>query len=112
MSAKDGVYNLTALADRLPRDGVGNMLPVLEHDVLAAAILRPKRGEPLEDGSASYDTIYVIIAGYCRLRSGRVDDVEATAGDVLFVPKGQEPRFAKLSRKFEMWKLVLRPPAT
>ena len=110
MKAKNGLFNLTALADRLPRDEAVDVLPVLDHSVLSAAILRPKQGEPFENGPTSSDTIYVIIAGYCRLHCGGVNDVEATAGDVLFLPIGQKPRFTKLSRKFEMWRLVLRPP--
>jgi len=112
MNAKDGVYNLTALADRLRPDRAVHVLPVLEHEVLSASILRPDPGQPFEEGSASSDTIYVVIAGFGSLAGGDAGNMEATAGDVLFVAVGQDPRFTKLSRKFQVWKLTLRPAPT
>jgi len=112
MNAHDAVFNLTALADRLRSDGAVGVLPVLEHDTISAVILRPVPGQPFEDGPAPSDTIYVVIAGDGRLSSGGADEVEATSGDVLFVPAGQARRFTKLSRKFQMWRLALRPAAT
>jgi mannose-6-phosphate isomerase-like protein (cupin superfamily) len=110
MNATNGVYNLTALADRLRP--AAKVLPVLEHEVLAAAILRPEQDEFFEDGPAPHDTVYVVIAGYGSLGSSDADDVEVTAGDVLFVPLGQQRRFRNLSGKFEVWRLVLHPSPT
>jgi hypothetical protein len=109
MNVDSGAYNLTALADRLRSDKLAHMLPVLEHVTLSATILRPVHGKPFEAGPAPSDTIYVVIAGFGCLGSGAGDDMEATAGDVLFVTGGSDRRFTKLSRKFQVWRLVSRP---
>lgn len=108
MNVSDGAYNLTALADRLRPDKPGHVLSVLEHEALSAAVLRFIPGEPFEEGHAPCDTIYVVIAGFGSLGSGDADDMEATAGDVLFVTAGRDRRFSKLSPKFQVWKLTLR----
>ena len=110
MNVDDGAYNLTALADRLRSDKLGHVLPVLEYDTLSATIVRPVSGAAFEEGPAPSDTIYVVIAGFGSLGSGDADDMEATAGDVLFVTAGRNRRFTKLSRKFQVWRLTLRPP--
>jgi ethanolamine utilization protein EutQ (cupin superfamily) len=78
---------------------------VLEHGAFSATILRPSPGEPFEEGIALTDTIYIVIAGFGSLGSGDYNAVEATAGDVLFVPAGRDRRFTKLSRKFEVWRI-------
>lgn len=88
------------------------MLSVLEHEALSASVLRPVPGEPFEEGPAPFDTIYVVIAGFGSLGSGDADDMEATAGDVLFVPAGCHRCFSKLSHKFQVWRLTLRPRPT
>ena len=112
MHVDDGAYNLTALADRLRSDKLADVLPVLEHATLSATILRPVPGEPFEPGPAAFDTIYVVIAGFGSLGSGGGDDLEATAGDVLFVTSGSIRRFTRLSPKFQVWRLALRFPPT
>ena len=108
MNVDDGAYNLTALADRLRSDKLAPVLPVLEHDALSATILRPVPGEAFEEGAAPCDTIYVVIAGFGSLGSGDAGEMDATAGDVLFVTAGAYRHFARLSRKFQVWKLTLR----
>jgi mannose-6-phosphate isomerase-like protein (cupin superfamily) len=105
MTANDGAFNLTALAYRHRSDRPAHVLPVLEHGAFSATILRPLPGEPFEEGPALTDTIYIVIAGFGCLGSGDKKSVEATAGDVLFVPAGRERRFTKLSRKFEVWRI-------
>jgi hypothetical protein len=112
MNVDDGAYNLTALAERLRSERLAPVLPVLDHDVLAATILRPVPGEAFEEGQAPSNTIYVVIAGFGTLGSCDADDMEVTAGDVLFVSAGADRRFTKLSRKFHVWRLILRPPLT
>jgi hypothetical protein len=112
MTVDDGAYNLTALADRMRSDTLVHALPVLEHDALSATILRPVPGEPFEEGPATSDTVYVVIAGFGSLGSSDADDMDATAGDVLFVTAGRNRRFTKLSRKFLVWRLTLRSPLT
>ncbi|MDQ0840017.1 hypothetical protein [Sphingomonas faeni] len=108
MNVGAGAYNLTALADRLRADELAYVLPVLEHHTLSATILRPVPGEPFEEGPAPTDTVYVVIAGFGRLGSGDADEMDATAGDVLFVTAGHTRRFTELSRKFLVWRLALR----
>lgn len=110
-TAGDGNYNLSALADRLRSERPALVLSVLEHEALSAAVLRPVPGEPFEEGPAPSNTIYVVIAGFGSLGSGDGDDMEATAGDVLFVTAGRNRCFSKLSRKFQVWRLTLRTPA-
>jgi len=76
--------------------------------VLSTTVLRPVPGEPFEEGRAPSDTLYVVIAGFGRLGSGDADDMDATAGDVLFLAAGRNRPFPKLSRKFLVWRLALR----
>jgi mannose-6-phosphate isomerase-like protein (cupin superfamily) len=112
MSANDEAFNLTALAYRLRSERPEHVVPVLEHGSFSATILRPLPGEPFEEGPALTDTIYVVITGFGCLGGGYAGDVDATAGDVLFVPAGIERRFTKCSHQFQIWRLMLRPLST
>jgi hypothetical protein len=50
------------------------------------------------------ETVYVVISGFGVLRSKDVD-MECTAGDVLFVPRGCPHRFERLDGDIRIWRI-------
>jgi mannose-6-phosphate isomerase-like protein (cupin superfamily) len=56
------------------------------------------------DGAS--DTIYVIVTGYGVLRFEQ-KDIECTAGDVLFVPRGHPHRLERMNGQIQIWKIEL-----
>jgi mannose-6-phosphate isomerase-like protein (cupin superfamily) len=50
------------------------------------------------------ETVYVVISGFGVLRSEDVD-MECTAGDVLFVPRGCPHRFERLDGDIRIWRI-------
>ena len=56
----------------------------------------------LNDGSR--ETVYVVISGFGVLRSEDVE-MECTAGDVLFVPRGCPHRFERLDGDIRIWSI-------
>ena len=108
MSSGTGICNLTAKADRLRMGERPNAPKALTYDDMSAEILAPTSSESFEAGLAERDTLYVVMAGSGVVESDG-EEVDFTAGDVLFAPAGIDRRFAKLSRKFKAWKIMLRP---
>lgn len=108
MISGTGICNLTAWADRLRMGERPDAPKALTHDGMSAEILAPLEGAPFESGPVERDTLYVVTAG-----SGVVEcngeEVDFTAGDVLFAPAGADRHFGKLSRRFKAWKISLRP---
>jgi mannose-6-phosphate isomerase-like protein (cupin superfamily) len=57
-----------------------------------------------DDGSA--DAIYIIVSGYGSLRlDGK--EMECTAGDLLFIPRGHPHRFERTDGEIRIWKISL-----
>jgi mannose-6-phosphate isomerase-like protein (cupin superfamily) len=56
----------------------------------------------LNDGS--HETVYVVISGFGVLCSEDVE-LECTAGDVLFVPRGFPHRFDRLDGDIRIWSI-------
>jgi mannose-6-phosphate isomerase-like protein (cupin superfamily) len=111
-SLLSGIVNLTAAADRLRSDDGPPMQEVVANARLSVAILKPIDGQPFEAGPAPADLFYVVIAGFGCLISTDGDDIDFTAGDILFVEAGSDRRFRNLSRKFQAWRIeLLAPPA-
>jgi mannose-6-phosphate isomerase-like protein (cupin superfamily) len=60
-------------------------------------------GRPNDSAS---DTIYFVISGYGILRC-EDKEMECTAGDVLFIPRGYPHRFARLDGEIRIWRIEL-----
>lgn len=56
----------------------------------------------LNEGSR--ETVYVVISGFGLLRSDD-GEMECTAGDVLFVPRGCPHRFERLDGDIKIWSI-------
>jgi hypothetical protein len=54
------------------------------------------------DGSR--ETVYVVVSGFGLLRSSGLD-LQCTAGDVLFVPRGCPHHFERLDGDIKIWKI-------
>jgi hypothetical protein len=55
---------------------------------------------------STFDVVYVVVSGFGVLHSHDTD-VDCTAGDVLFVPRGCPHRFKRLDRDMKIWRVSL-----
>ena len=84
---RDGPINLTGIAAGMSWKDACDTLRVCHRSPSAGVSI-----QPLDDGAneqpseSTSDTIYVVISGYGILRY-EDNDIECTAGDVLFVPR-------------------------
>lgn len=102
--------NLTAAAEQMPwtdaRKSVGVSGPS-EAFALDVCALAPADITQQNDGSR--ETVYVVTAGFGVLRY-KIGEMECTAGDVLFVPKGCPHRFERLDGEIEIWRISPTSP--
>lgn len=108
MDCATGICNLTAQADRLRLGERPDAPKALVLNGISAGIVAPAGGELIDAGPPERDTLYVVTAGYGVFENAG-EKVDFTTGDVLFAPAGTDRRFAKLSRRFKAWKILLRP---
>ncbi|HEY6430534.1 MAG TPA: cupin domain-containing protein [Acetobacteraceae bacterium] len=104
---RDGPINLTEIAAGMSWKDACDTLRVCHRSPSAGVSI-----QPLDDGAneqpsdSTSDTIYVVISGYGILRYEDTD-IECTAGDVLFVPRGHPHRFARMDGEIRIWRIRL-----
>ena len=97
--------NLTAAAETMPWELACKVIGVTgpgEAEALEVQGVSHVENCRLNDGS--HETVYVVITGYGVLRC---DDLEmqCTAGDVLFVPRGCPHWFERLDGDIKIWRI-------
>lgn len=102
--------NLTAAAESMPWDKACKLIGVTGTNAANALDIRgvdhAEQG-CLNDGS--HETIYVVISGFGVLHSDG-SNMECTAGDVLFVPRGCAHRFERLDGDIKIWRISAAAP--
>jgi mannose-6-phosphate isomerase-like protein (cupin superfamily) len=102
-----GPINLTEIASGMSWRQACETLRVCHRSGSASVAIQPlDRAEsgPPDDGSS--DVIYIIVSGYGILRlDGR--EMECTAGDLLFIPRGHPHRFERTDGDIRIWKISL-----
>ncbi len=110
-SEPQGPVNLTAAADRMSWAEVQDRLRIRTiqggHALRIDGLADAGAGQP---GSGAADTVYVIVSGFGTLRCGSAA-LDCTAGDVLFVPRGQPHHFEGLDGEIRTWRISLTPDA-
>jgi mannose-6-phosphate isomerase-like protein (cupin superfamily) len=92
--------------DQLPLPDGRRDIEVFRHGSLAIELYAPRGNDPQTPHSR--DEIYVIISGSGRfLWSGK--ETAFGAGDVLFVPAGEEHRFLDFGDDFATWVFFYGP---
>jgi mannose-6-phosphate isomerase-like protein (cupin superfamily) len=97
--------NLTAAAEPMPWPEACEAIGASGFSEAAALEVRglthAEDGQP-NDGSR--ETVYVVVGGFGAL-SYDDGDMECTAGDVLFVPRGCPHRFERLDGEIKIWRI-------
>jgi mannose-6-phosphate isomerase-like protein (cupin superfamily) len=105
--AEGAPVNLTEIASSMSWSEACETLRVRHRSETASIRIQPLDGVESaapDDGSA--DSIYVVISGYGMLRlDGK--EMECTAGDLLFVPRGHPHCFERTDGEIRIWKISL-----
>ena len=96
---------LTGL-DQLPGPGGERYIELFRHGTLAVELYAPRGNDPQTPHTR--DEIYVIISGTGHFRHGS-HETTFGAGDVLFVPAGEEHRFEEFTDDFATWVFFYGP---
>lgn len=79
----------------------------LRHGSMSVEIFAPRKTD--RQTPHAQDELYIVASGRARFaHRGRVADT--AAGDVLFVPAGEEHRFLDMSDDFVTWVIFWGPP--
>jgi mannose-6-phosphate isomerase-like protein (cupin superfamily) len=99
--------NLTEMASRMSWRDACETLRVCHRSETASIRIQPFDGAesgPPDDGSS--DVIYVVVSGYGVLHlEGK--EMECTAGDLLFIPRGHPHRFERTDGEIRIWRISL-----
>jgi mannose-6-phosphate isomerase-like protein (cupin superfamily) len=97
--------NLTAASEPIPWEQACGVIGVSgPSEAVALDVHGVTHAENGRFNDGSRETVYVVIAGFGVLRSDDVD-MECTAGDVLFVPRGCPHRFERLDGDIKIWSI-------
>jgi mannose-6-phosphate isomerase-like protein (cupin superfamily) len=106
---QDGSINLTELAAAMTWSDACETLRIWARTETAELAI-----EPLDEGETGHaddgysDTVYFINSGYGVLRC-HDRDMECTAGDLLFIPRGNPHRFDRMNGDIRIWRIRLIP---
>lgn len=78
-------------------------------EAIALEVCGLTHAESRHQNDGSRETIYVVISGFGVLRYDNVE-MECTAGDVLFVPRGCPHRFERLDGEIEILRISPTSP--
>ena len=97
--------NLTAASEPMPWEQACKVIGVTgPSEAIALDIHGVSHAENGRFNEGAREMVYVVISGFGVLRSEDVD-MECTAGDVLFVPRGCPHRFERLDGDIRIWSI-------
>lgn len=101
-------FNLTAAAEVMTWPEACRVIGVSGPSEAAALdITGVPQSENDQVNEGLQETLYVVVAGYGVLRGDGVE-LECTAGDLLFVPKGCAHYFERLDGEIKLWRICPR----
>jgi mannose-6-phosphate isomerase-like protein (cupin superfamily) len=109
-SEPHGPINLTQVAEGMSWTDARESLRVCSSSQTDSLCIQPldESDGQLNDGVS--DAIYIVIAGYGVLQCGS-KEIEYTAGDVLFIPRGHPHRFGRMDGALRIWRISLAEDA-
>jgi mannose-6-phosphate isomerase-like protein (cupin superfamily) len=91
---------------QLPASRGQRFIELLRRGSLSVELYAPQGHDPQQPHAQ--DELYVVVSGSGRFRHG--DDLQSfAAGDVLFVPAGDQHRFEDFSDDFATWVIFVGP---
>jgi mannose-6-phosphate isomerase-like protein (cupin superfamily) len=97
--------NLTAAAEPMQWAEACKLISVSGPSEVAALEVRGlTNAEKGRQNDGSREALYIVTAGFGVLRCDDVD-MECTAGDLLFVPRGCPHRFERLDGEIKIWRI-------
>jgi mannose-6-phosphate isomerase-like protein (cupin superfamily) len=102
-----GPVNLTEAAAGMSWTEACETLRVCHRSQAACVSIQPLGdGEDGRPNDGAFDMIYVVVSGFGVLRCEQ-KEMECTAGDVLFIPRGHPHRFERMDGEIRIWRIEL-----